>query len=266
MDYFYNLNQLSNMIKKQLLTLLTVIPFSGFAQLGVAINAGYNIPTGEHHSAYESDLLVKTDYDNKKSLTYCSSFKLDYTLRHVNFGLGIEYGNYQTKKETDISIISSFIPSTSFVAATSRYISPYAFVNYRTNISRKFTFQAGAMMGMFTAGLGKDNGIVVIETDAIFGLIPSQTIGAEVQTGSSGKSNSTKLVSGAQVEFGYHICKKLQVHIELAARNTNVDSKVSVSGIEQPLNYSLWNFSGRTGLRYTFKKLNTAATKANTTE
>lgn len=247
-------NQLFNIMKKQLLTLLTVLPFTGFAQLGVAINAGYNIPTGEHHSAYESNLLIKTDYNNKKSLTYCSSFKVDYTYRHVNFGLGVEYGNYQTKKETEISILSSLIPSTSFVAASSRYISPYVFVNYRANISRKFTFQAGLMTGVFTAGLGKDNGIVVIETEAILGIIPSQTIGAEVQMGTTGKDNSTKLVSGAQVEFGYDICKKLQIHIELAARNTNVDSKVAVSGIEQPLNYSLWNFSGRTGLRYTFKK------------
>lgn len=253
-------------MKKTFLIFLTILPVASFAQFGVAVNAGYNIPTGEHHSKYEDDLLIKTDYNNKKVLNYCSSLKLDYTVKHINFGLGLEYGNYQTKKETDISILSSLIPSSSFIAASSRYISPYIFVNYRAKISPKFTIQAGIMTGMFTAGLGKDNGIVVIETEAILGIIPGQTIGVEAQSGPAGKDNSTKLVSGAQLEFGYTVYKNLQVHLEFAARNTSVDSKASVSGFEQAINYNLWNFSGRTGLRYSFNQLKSKRAKQSAIE
>lgn len=253
-------------MKKKLLLFLSVLPVTSFAQLGVAVNAGYNIPTGEHHSAYEDELLLKTDYSNKKVLNYCTSLKVDYTVKHINFGLGLEYGNYQTKKETDISILSSLVPSSSFIAASSRYISPYVFVNYRASISPKFTIQAGIMTGMFRAGLGKDNGIIVIETEAILGIIPGQTIGVEAQIGPIGKDNSMKLVSGAQLEFGYNVFKNFQIHLEFAARNTSVDSKVSVSGFEQPINYNLWNFSGRTGVRYTFNQLKFKRTKPSETE
>jgi|GEM_PF-6503349 len=242
-------------MKRTLMLLLAIAPITSFGQLGVAANMGYNLPTGEHHSAFEKNLLVKTDYSNKKVLNYCSSFKIDYSSKHINFGIGLEYGNYQTKKETDISILSSLIPSSSFIAASGRYISPYIFVNYRLHLSRKFMIQGGIMTGMFTSGLGKDQGIVVIETEPILGIIPGQTIGVEAKSGAIGKDNSTKLVSGAQVELGYTLIKNLQIHLEFAARNTNVDAKVAVSGIEQPVNYTIWNYSVRTGIRYSFARL-----------
>ncbi|MBL7712722.1 MAG: hypothetical protein JNL13_09670 [Chitinophagaceae bacterium] len=240
------------MFRKILLSLAGLLPLTAHAQLNLSINGGYTWHSGEHHAAYADKLLDSSTYNPKKIITFSSSFKLGYAFRHLNLGLGLELGNYQTKKETEISGLSAFISSTSFVAATGRYLSPHLFAQYQTNIGRRFTFQAGLMTGILFSGFEKDNGIIVIQTDAIAGIIPAQTFALEAHTGKIGKTVSKNIVSGAQLAFGYNATERLNINLEFAARWSSVDARASVTGYEQPFSYSLFYMPLRAGITYAF--------------
>lgn len=243
------------MFNKSIFTALALIPLVATAQFNVAVNGGYTFHTGPHHSDYENTMATgATDYNNKKVFTYSSSLKLGYAFKHLHAGIGFDYGNYQTKKETEITGLSSFVPSSSFAAATGRYFTPHVFINYKTNLTRKLNFQIGVMTGILFSGFGKDNGILVTNTDAIFGIIPAQTIGVEMHSGGVDKTTSSNIASGAQMEFGYDLNKNFNLNFEVAARYSSIKAKASVLGYEQPFEYKLWYIPARIGVRYTFHR------------
>lgn len=240
------------MFRKFLLSAISLLPLTGSAQLNLSLNGGYTFHTGQHHSAYANQLLDRTSYNEKKIVTFSSSFKLGYAFKHINLGMGMELGNYQTKRATEISGLSAFIASSSFVAATGRYLSPHIFAQYQTNIGRRFTFQGGLMTGILFSGFEKDNGIIVTETEAIFGIIPGQTLALEAHSGKIGKTVSKNLVSGAQLAFGYNATERLNINLEFAARWSSIDARAAILGYEQPFSYSLFYMPVRAGITYAF--------------
>lgn len=238
------------MRRNVLYVMLMLISFSSQAQLGVTIQGGYSFPNGEHHSDFASKLLDKANYDSSKKFMYTTALKLDYTLKHVTFGVGYEIGNYQTKKETSIIGLSSFLSTKSFVAISGQYKMPYAYVQYATDIIDRITIRAGVMAGAFIADSSKSNGVLDITTDPILGIIPSQNIGAVAKAGKSGDLNSSALAIGLQMEVGVNLNKNFNVNVEWASRKTSMDASATAFTINQPLHYNLWLNSVRLGIRY----------------
>lgn len=238
-------------MKKMLIVLLLSSSKLCLAQLGFSIQGGYTLPTGPHHSDYQSKLLDNTGYNNSKSFTNSSAFKIDYTKRHLGIGLALEMGRYQTEQETEIIGFGSILPTSSFVAATGSYLIPNFSVQYVGNITKKLGIRTGINLGLMLTGFGKDNGILVVETAPLLGgVVPAQSIGVLAATGKTGADNSSAIAIGGQIEIGYQIHKNLNLHLDWASRRSEVRARGTVLGVEQPIDYSMWIHSCRIGFRY----------------
>lgn len=241
-------------MKKKLLIGLALLPFSAIGQVTLSLNGGYGIATGEHHSDYAGYLQDRTTYNSTKEPLFTFGLKAGYRLKHVYAGLGLDWGNYQARADVPITGIPAAVVSSSFVTATGRYLSPYAYAGFHAIIRRRFTIDAGLMAGLMFTGFDRDNGILMVQTPALGSFIPAQKVGVEAHTGRPGEKASRNMVYGVQLALGYQATRRLNANLEFAARRSAVDGNASFYGFGQSFTYDLWYFPIRAGVSYTFYK------------